>query len=120
MSTVVESTKVFFDALTAADRRVVEREDLELAAAFAPPVTSSAACCCGSTLEIRARSINPTSDERQAAAEAVNDLLTRDSRPTHLEIVAAVIDAINRERDHDHHQAMEDFIVDHDSCRDLW
>lgn len=86
--------------LTAADAARDKLADTQWVASFAPPITSYAQCVCGSVLEKRGTDqINVTADEKDAAAQAVADMLGRsvldDLDPR---IVARVIDAINHER----------------------
>ncbi|MGB0971442.1 MAG: hypothetical protein ACPGVG_10815 [Mycobacterium sp.] len=96
----------FFDALAAADKRILREEDRSWAASFAPPVTTFAACPCGSTFEIHRAPISLSEAERQAANDALGGL----------DVAQRVIDAINTSRDAEDAEALQAWHAAHERC----
>ncbi|MGE2733795.1 hypothetical protein [Mycolicibacterium vaccae] len=108
---------VLFDALAAAERHVATFERIEWLSMFAPPPLMGGGCSCGSSFEVRRDRIAPTDEERLASAEAVADLLGRSLLDVDLEIVTAVVNAIEAARDRDDHEAFRAWLEDHETCR---
>lgn len=106
--------------LNAADTAHQDLEDAQWIASFAPPITSYRSCVCGSTVEVRGSDqIDVTAAERDAAAEAVANIMGRPRDAFAMQIVTRVLHAINHERAVTDGDADADWHSVHAACGDV-
>lgn len=114
---VTRGPSKFFAALAEADQRVDEHAELAWKASCAPPVTTFGSCPCGSVFEARESRVEVTEQERAAAAEAVADFFGRAPFDgVDAALVDRIIDVINRQRETEAYEALQDWRELHDYC----
>lgn len=106
----------FFQALDEADQHLRDVERLEWEASFAPPVITGGRCICGSIFEARSSQIELTAEEDSVATAAIYETFGRSPDVLDAAAVAAVINAINKQRRDDDHAALSDWADAHAYC----